>query len=290
MKKLITATPFLLTLLFCGFLLVACDTQTSAGSGTTTSETAQPIPPSEARSNEQKSEDNSSELDATLQGHQSTWKGQINQKIPVTLEIGFQEDIVYGSLVYDKVGTPIQIIGQTYTQPGDELPTTLELYEFDPQGVITGTWSLQLKEKAASGTWFNPNTRTAMPAEINMTANQEGTTDLSAKDITGSYYYAVGESGGNGSFDVLTENGDDLTFELLCVTAPPATHIAQLEEMEGEVKDNVLKVRMQEDQFIDCAFNVRFFKDFLVIDYVEEKTQCGFGHNAFVNGIYLKTK
>ena len=217
-------------------------------------------------------------------GKTAIWKGQINQKIPVTLDLQMTDDLAYGSLVYDKVGNSIQLIGQ------EEWEGNYRIYEFEASGNITGIWTLKFTDEEAEGTWFSPVTRESMPVLLNTSGTGGAATDLTHESVVGHYYYSYGEEGGSGSVDVTGFEEGNIFYELLCVTAPPATHIASLEEAEGIMMGNKVQVRMNEDEFIDCAFDIRFFKDFVVIDYVDDKMDCGFGHNAFVSGVFLKTK
>ena len=81
---------------------------------------------------------------------------------------------------------------------------------------------------------------------------------------------------------------DKIAFDILSVTREPSRNIAQIET------DTVL---VSGDEFIykvpysnSCIFKVKFFKDFVSIDYVKHYRDCRnvFGLNAGVDGIFYR--
>lgn len=40
----------------------------------------------------------------------------------------------------------------------------------------------------------------------------------------------------------------------------------------------------------NCEIRIQFFDGFAVVGYVDEKYDCGFGHNASVEGEFVKVK
>lgn len=212
------------------------------------------------------------------------WKGEIDGKIPVTLELQMQDGLAYGSLVYENVGTPIKVIGI------NEFDATYRLYEFESDGNITGIWNVELDEEEGSGSWFSPATLESMPVLLTPAGQGAPETDLTAGDLMGEYDFSYGKEGNNGGLSVTGFEEGNVFYDLICVTAPPAYHIATVEEGEGVLMGNKIEVRWQDGEYMDCAFDIRFYKDFAVVNYVDEKRECGFGHNAYVDGVFLKTK
>lgn len=231
------------------------------------------------------------ELENEMPPRSFEWTGTINGSIKIhgqyQMANGFMDsgmDIWVGELIYDKVGKPIKLIGQLENQG-----KSIRLLEMDKTGNITGILSGKWQNGSITeGIWFSPKTKDNFSLTINATArNEEDYHEIRPKkatDIVGKYHYEYGSEGYLGSLNVQAVKDNQVSFELFCLTSAPGRNIASLEEAKEPMLDYTIKINMSEN----CQFNIRFFDNFAVIDYLLEKNDCEFGHNAHVSGIFRK--
>lgn len=279
------------------FLLIACQSNnptTGDQKIVTNKETISndsSTPSSHEEEKEIKEEFEEEEFDNQMPPRRFEWTGTINGSIKIhgqyQMANGFMDsgmDIWVGELIYDKVGKPIKLIGQLENEG-----KSIRLLEIDSKGNITGILSGKWQNGSITeGIWFSPKTKDNFNLTINATAkNEEGYTEIRPKkmaDIVGKYHYEYGAEGYVGSLHVQTVKDDQVSFELFCLTSAPGRNIASLEEATEPMLDYAIKVSMSES----CQFNIRFFDGFAVIDYLLDKNDCEFGHNAQVSGIFRK--
>ena len=212
-----------------------------------------------------------------------SWQGNVDGKYPVLMWFRRHEDVLMGSLFYtEHKGGEIKLYGTVQDNQ-------CRILEMSPQGNITGIWSLSLEESGAEGSWVSPETHKEYNASLMYTdtAVIVPPVDSIGKDVSGIYFYYYGQEGGQGYMEVV-QKGDNVKVSFENVTGAPARNIASLDNVTLSLRNNEAVYASQE--YDECAFRIRFFNGFAVVNYVDDKMNCGFGHNATVDGIYIKTK
>lgn len=233
------------------------------------------------------------DLDDEMPSRIFKWTGTINGSIGIhghyQMANGFMDsgmDIWVGELIYDKVGKPIKLIGQIQKDG-----TSIRLLEINPKGNITGIiygkWN---NGNITEGSWYSPTKQNSLDLSIDATPKDEADyTEVRPSkmtDIVGEYHYEYGSEGYLGTLNVHAVKDNQVSFDLACLTSAPGRNIASLEEAIEPMSNYTIDINMYEA----CRFNIRFFDGFAVINYVDEKDNCEFGHNAYVSGFFRKIK
>lgn len=234
---------------------------------------------------------------STFEKEITAWKGTINKTIKVhgTFEVinnkeGQANDVLKGEIIYDKIGKPIQLIGQL--KDG-----YINLIELDENANVTGILSGEYANgEIPKAYWFSPTTRDEFEWEVETTPTTIQKEKDTPIDIEGVYSYQYGEEGASGTLEVTAIEGDKIKFNISTVTGAPAHHMATVQETEGQLEGNTVVYDMTDYEILEegenkCIFKLRFFENMVVVDYVENSYNCmDFGHNAGVSGLYYKTK
>ncbi|GAA4343057.1 hypothetical protein [Flaviaesturariibacter amylovorans] len=212
------------------------------------------------------------------------WSGTLGGRVPVLLQFAVHDSVVRGSILYQrsKERKPILLLGHLE-------PEGYRLFEFAPDGSVTGILLGKMTGSSFDGTWHDPGSERALPFAL--APSDSGMLVSAPRPVTGaaaggSYAYSFGETGAAGGIDV-TVAGDSARFDINCVTRGPAHNIADLQTGPLPLKGNSLIYA--DPATPGCRFRIRFYEGFLVIDYLESQYDCGFGHNATVEGIFLRT-
>lgn len=215
--------------------------------------------------------------------HVHSWQGNLDGKYPVLMWYKEFGDVLTGSLFYteNKKAKAIRLIGTIK----DNQYRIIEIW---PDGKITGVWSMEPHRVGIEGSWFSPETGKELNASMMHidTAIEIPVIDVKG-DVSGEYVYRYTEDGGWGSM-MAKQHGAEVTISFDNITQAPANNMAVLDAVTLPLKDNVAIYRSSE--YGECAFRIRFFNDFAVVDYIDEKYDCGFGAGATVSGVYLKMK
>jgi hypothetical protein len=199
--------------------------------------------------------------------NQKVFEGSINGKIPIILTLNFSGQTVYGNVIYKKKGIPISVVGGISDND-------LFLYEFMPNGDVTGIYSGILKQDKVTGRWSIPK-RDSRGLALSLTKiKEQNVLKKAPKDVTGSYKYSLGKEGAVGNLDVQQIGNNKVAISFENVTAPPGYNLAYINK-------TVLKL-------MDNQFSITFLENSAVVDYAENSNDCGFGHNAYVSGSYIK--
>jgi hypothetical protein len=212
----------------------------------------------------------------------SAWEGLMNDRIPFSFWLEQKGDVISGELKYKSTGIPIRVIGE-WNSYG-----SYYLREYDKKGNITGVFTIIYDGKSLSGDWFSPQS----DKEFKIVASEKGETGsgiLNDKMIAydGVYRYSYGEEGPNGYLEVSHLDGDSINIEFSNTTRAPAYNMADM-EAHVELNGNKAVYKMHDGDYVDCEFEMIFYKDFVFVQYLNDKFECGFGHNAHVSGIYFK--
>ncbi len=138
-----------------------------------------------------------------------TYEGLVN-KFPISLSLTFDANLVYGTLMYKRVGQPIKVIGSLEND-------SFSLHEFGEKTEITGMYYGTKKGDEISGSWSSPNGK-EMKFGIKKTASSE-IEKPELKSATGSYAYSFGKDGGNGNMYVQQVASDKIILEIQAVKA-----------------------------------------------------------------------
>lgn len=212
------------------------------------------------------------------------WEGTINNKIPVFLWATTRGDVLFGEIVYKNIGKPIKLRGTI------EKDNSFRVFEFEPSGNITGIITGMQENNNFNGEWFSPKTRDEFKLILKLkdTSLTAIDTTTTAKKYSGIYTYGFSDAGHQGYLKVTKLRADDYTFEINNVTEAPGRNMATAGPDTVTIKNN--QFIYKSDYSANCEYKIRIFKDIVVINYIDDKTDCGFGHNATVDGVYLKTK
>lgn len=214
------------------------------------------------------------------------YRGTLNGKIPVAvwLRVIDADSIVEGAVTYTagKSKTPIRLLG-TLTSEG------CYISEFLPDGTVSGIWGGRLTATGFSGNWSAPlgnkqYTFTLQPADTAISVP-----DYRADgDITGTYEFRYGEEGGMGALNVQQLGNGRMIYNIDANIGAPSFNTAATEEETLGIQ-GYTAVYHSSDEFGECSYRIRIYRDFAVVDYPTEDYMCGFGHNASVAGVFLKT-
>lgn len=228
------------------------------------------------------------------------YDAKLDGRIPVTIALQEDSEIhVAGYIYYPRAKTPdpIMVIGSVMHYPGNEAVYYLKEYQSD--GTVTGTISIQSEKGKQQGTWTNPKTQKEMTLTGLTVSSQQPewfTESLLTPEDPGSI-------GREYSFEQWSpryrENmGGVITFRAAgknkvhfeCMNA--YNNIAEGKSEEGRpaiLEGNVFEYRNVNE--CDYAFRATFFRRFVVLESLSggETTRC-FGMGASFDGVYIKVK
>lgn len=205
-----------------------------------------------------------------------SYEGFVN-KFPVSLSLTFDANLVYGTLMYKRVGQPIKVIGSLEND-------SFSLHEFGEKAEITGMFYGTKKGDEISGSWSSPNGK-----EMKFTIKKTASSNIEKNELastTGSYAYSFGKDGGTGNMYVQQVTKDKIVVEIQAVKGPPSYN-------QAIVKKTFLKLVRNEaiyenNEFGKCLLKITFFEGGANIIYLNEAYDCGFGNAASVVGNYFK--
>jgi hypothetical protein len=268
--------------------LSSCTQQTDSSTAPATAET--PEAPREKAAPLSNAEDtmmpNTMALAAEYQRFEH-YDGTIDGKIAVNMVIRVLQGTARGTITYKKSGKPILLLGRM------EDNGTFFLREFQPDGLVTGVMSGTTKDGKISGKWYGTNNDKEYVLQLRRTDDGSPDTEW-PYDVKGTvagkygYHYPKDSEGNPGAEGLLTvrQSGDKVTFTFDCVTGGPGYNMAMMEDTEGILEGN--EVWYSSTEYGECAFVIRFYDGFTIVEQEEGKYDCGFGHNAGVEGEYVK--
>jgi hypothetical protein len=219
------------------------------------------------------------------------YTGTIGGKIEAKVTMRRLYGVARGTITYKKSGKPITLIGRM--EEDSEGSGTFFMREFQPDGLVTGVLSGSLKDGSLTGNWYGTGDGKELSLNLADTGEEPDGSEW-PYDVKGSvagkygYHYPGDKEGNPGAEGVLTvkQNGDKITYTFDCVTGGPGYNMAMMEDTEGTLEGN--EVRFSSTEYGDCAFVIRFFDGFAVVEHEDGKYECGFGHNASVEGEFVK--
>lgn len=214
-----------------------------------------------------------------------SFTGNINANIPVFIWFKIYDSVIKGQVTYikSKSHTPIEIRG-IVSEDG------IRIHEFEKDGNVTGTFMGKLTDDSFTGTWYGSKRDNEFTFQLQVKDTTLSTIDSSFEPLglSGAYRYQFGNDGAQGSVHIDELANNAYSASISCVTSGPAYNLADLKIDSFVFANNSYNYKMAETD--NCSFRIRIFKDFLVINYIGNQYDCGFGNNAFVEGVFLKTK
>lgn len=214
------------------------------------------------------------------------WSGTVNAKTPVFIHYQVSDQLIVGEITYlnTKEKKPIKIIGTI------EEDKSYRILEFEPDGNISGIITGTPVERAFNGQWFSPKTRKELDLQLFRVDSliQSRSIEADLKDVYGDYRYQYSEAGYQGAFNIDRVSDDRASFSISSVTGEPARNIADIgtDTIRLGATNFIYKVPETDS----CEFKVSFFKGFAYVNYTIGNCDGQFGHNATIEGIFLKMK
>lgn len=215
------------------------------------------------------------------------WTGTLNGKIPIFIHYQFDNEVIIGEIIYlnTKNRTPIKLIGTI-----ENWDKKYRLLEFDKTGNITGIITGLPEKDKFNGRWFSSKTRKELTLNLSIKdtviISKNYQPKLSA--IFGGYHYQYSEGGAQGDFHLTKIKNDKAAFNIFSVTGEPARNIAEIETDTIKLTKTEFRYKVPETE--DCEFKVVFYNDFVFVNYTKGPCAGQFGHNATIDGIFIKTK
>jgi hypothetical protein len=171
-----------------------------------------------------------------------------------------------------------------------EADHTYHLLEFDKAGTITGIIIGRPAGPAFTGRWYSPTTDQELALKLVKKEVRVASVPIRAKagQSFGSYSYRYGAAGRQGTCTLTRLGAGKASFELVAVTNAPARNIADVPLDTVSLTGSAFTYALPDAP--NCAFQVRFYHDFMVVRYTKGGCASQFGHNATVEGVYLKTE
>ncbi|UTA67389.1 hypothetical protein [Emticicia sp. 21SJ11W-3] len=194
------------------------------------------------------------------------------------MTLTFDDNLIYGTLVYKRVGQAIKVIGSL--ENGQVL-----LYEFDPKAEVTGVFFGTKKGNEITGTWSKPSINKEQIFTLKKTSEIKTQTD--PVSVTGTYAYNFGKEGGAGMLSVSQTGRERIVVEMQAYRGAPSYNQATIEKTTLKLAGN--QAIYENNEFGKCKLKLLFFEGGAAIIYQDEAFECGFGNGATVTGNYLKT-
>ncbi len=213
----------------------------------------------------------------------ANYTGKLDGKIEASLSLHGLGDVVRGTITYKKSNKPIILLGKFLTDG------TFFLHELQPDGNITGVLSGTESSHKLIGSWYAPGTDKELKLEFDaVTVQEEGSVDwpYAAQSVGGDYEYHYGKDGPMGSL-IVKQSGEKVRFKFDCLGSAPGRNMALVDESSATLVGNEVVYKVPE---LDCKFRIQFFDGFAMVGYLDEHYDCEFGHNASIEGEFLKVK
>jgi len=214
------------------------------------------------------------------------WTGTLNSKIPIFLHYQIIDNFIIGEITYlnTEERKPITVAGKFENE-------SLRIMEFKKNGNITGIISgISTNNENFKGSWFSPKTKKELSLELTKSDSIIYSKNVNTEidNIYGEYHYQYSESGYQGDVTLTKIDNQKASFNIFSVTGAPSRNIAEIET--DTIKLDTTKFIYNLPESDDCEIKVQFYKDFLYINYTKGYCEGQFGHNATIEGIFIKTK
>ena len=213
------------------------------------------------------------------------WIGTLNSRIPIFLHYQIIDNLISGEITYlnTKERKPIKVKGTFENKH-------LRILEFEKNGNITGVISGIPNNENFNGSWFSPKTKKELSLELVKSDSIIYSKNIDTKidNVYGEYHYQYSETGYQGDVTLTKIDNQNASFNIFSVTAAPSRNIADMETDTIKLNKTEFVYNLPESD--GCEVKVQFFKDFVYINYTKGYCLGQFGHNATIDGIFIKTK
>jgi len=209
-----------------------------------------------------------------------TLEGKIDDKFPIIVEIKNNDGRISGEVIYKKIGTPIVLEGKFGSNNAMKWS---EIFDGKNGAIYDGI----LTKTDFTGTWHDQEKGQEFPFNLKVTDSDFA--DYNKLDVSGVYELGTkGSKNGHGIFAVQKMNNTKLKFFFFKMGNAPAHN-------QGNLTGNaVLKANSATYSDVDdewqCEFDMNFSTTQLKVSSNIDASNCGFGHNIYVDGAYQKTK
>jgi hypothetical protein len=213
------------------------------------------------------------------------WKGTLNGRVPFLIHYQIDSNLIIGQIIYlnTKDKLPIKLLGTI------EEDKSYRLLEFDKNGNITGVLTGTPKQEKLVGNWYATKNNKEIPFELKKidTIIKVENYETNKFNLVGEYQYQYGEKGYQGYLSIKKITDDKISINISSVTNEPSRNIAEL-ITDTIIANTTFTYKIPESD--SCEIKVNLFKDFAFIKYTKGYCYGQFGHNATIDGIFLKTK
>lgn len=231
------------------------------------------------------------------------WQGAIGGKIPVSVWLETRDGLIAGEIVYTKTKEkkPIRLLGtasQEYLYMKEMVNglVTGFIAGTVKDGVFEGIWRMPDKIKEKNGDYEFIDGK-ELSIRLVAAPNQSGSFrwEYDPDALAGQYVYSYGNNAAGGAVDVARAKDGSIEFSIGSHIGAPSFNMVDVPAIEpdakepGKIKGRLLGNRILHEMDADCAFEILFFNDFLVIRYLEGRTCNGwFGRGAGIEGQFMR--
>lgn len=166
----------------------------------------------------------------------------------------------------------------------------IKVCEYQKDGNITGVFVFNKINNSADGIWASTKNNTEYKFQLAAKDTLLPAIDpaFHSGNRFGRYSYAYGKKGYQGEVTISEIKKNKISFSISSVTGEPGRNIAEIELDTIAIVNNEFVYKVPGSD--SCRLNVKFYKDFLTVEYSENFGNCGdlFGLNATVDGIFIK--
>ncbi len=218
-------------------------------------------------------------------GTRSQWSGTIgNGDDPrqIDLWLAEKDGFIIGEITFADNGTP-------RTLAGTRLDEGIFFHEFARDGRVLRSYT----SSSLSNGVFDGLVAGNAAVNIILDAIVEDDEVFSGGVSAGSYRNAFGPFEGEnvGPIGLVTLSdvtAESATLEISSVTGAPAHNLAVIAPTEVPIFGNSARYEERSD-WLDCGFDVVAFGDVVFVEHFADRWECGFGNNASVEGVYVRT-
>ncbi len=202
------------------------------------------------------------------------------------MEFEIRGDLVAGQLFYNGNRIRILVLGK-------KVQNTFYLKEYDKYGNIVGNITLTSNDQLTkwSGEWSSADYENPIKMKCSIRGIDEKIKffhPLNTANLSGTWGYKQGKNQGKGEMQVYKSN-EIYKVNFSNLGSSPSNHIAAIEEATvSNPNPNRLIYDENDDEFMNCKFEIVFYHNFAVVSFLDDRYECGFGMQATVEGFYIK--
>lgn len=217
---------------------------------------------------------------------QLAFEGALKAKsdIPVAMKLNKSGQNLHGQMLYKKIGKPIEVNG-TIDDAG-----TISLKEsIDDE--ITGYYEGQIVNNVFNGIWKSGDKKRSLDFSMNVSDNDFSSFVKKEKILEYTGLYEIKPEEGRDAdyqytFEIEHLSENNIKFLFYGNRGKPSYNMGSIEG-EAVIKGNI--ATFENNEYGDCAFQLKFGNNGLEALYLDNKNECGFGFGVYLEGDYKKT-